>query len=76
MRVKVRAKLVVDFWEMIPIELGYDNSVQQHTSTVTKEERGTSIKVNGDFVVEGGELAKSEKLLDRPTDPTVYGVCE
>ena len=37
MRVIVRARLVVGYWELIPMESGADNSAGQDTSTVTKE---------------------------------------
>ena len=37
MRVTVQAKLVVGLWELIPMEPGYDNSEQQDTEVVNKE---------------------------------------
>ena len=37
MRVIVREILVVGFGDLIPMESGADNSVEQDTSTVTKE---------------------------------------
>ena len=36
MSVTVQAKLVVGYWELLPIESGYDNSSYQETATVTK----------------------------------------
>ena len=37
MRMKVRAKLVVGYWELVPMELVSDNSSDQDTATVTKD---------------------------------------
>ena len=37
MRVIVQEKLVVDFWDLIPMESVADNSVEQDTSAVTKD---------------------------------------
>ena len=37
MRVKFQVKLAVGFWELIPLELGADNSAEQNTATVTKD---------------------------------------
>ena len=37
MRVTVRAKLVVGYWELVPMESVSDNSSEQDTDTVTKE---------------------------------------
>ena len=37
MMVTVREKLVVIFWDFIPLESGSDNSVEQDTATVTNE---------------------------------------
>ena len=37
MRVKVKAKLVVGYWEFTPTESGADNSAERDTSTVTKQ---------------------------------------
>ena len=36
MRVTVRAKLVVFYWELVLMESGSDNSLDQDTATVTK----------------------------------------
>ena len=35
--VRVRASLVVGYWELIPLESGADNSAEQDTYIVTKE---------------------------------------
>ena len=37
MRVKVQSNLVVGFGELIPMESGYDTSVEQNTDMVTKD---------------------------------------
>ena len=37
MRVTVQAKLVVGYWELISMESGSDNSVEQDIATVTRE---------------------------------------
>ena len=37
MRVKVKAKLVVGYWEFTPMESGADNSAERETATVTKQ---------------------------------------
>ena len=37
MRVKFQMKLAVGFWELIPLELGADNSAEQNTATVTRD---------------------------------------
>ena len=37
MRVTLREKLVVGYWELVPMESGYDNSLEHDTATVTKE---------------------------------------
>ena len=37
MRVTVQAKLVVVYWELVPMESVSDNSSEQDTATVTKE---------------------------------------
>ena len=35
-RVTVQANLVVNFWELMPMESGYNNSEEQYTATVNK----------------------------------------
>ena len=42
MRVKIRAKLVVGYWELIPMESGADNPAYQDTAIVTKGLEGKS----------------------------------
>ena len=37
MRVTFRAKLVVGYWEFIPMESGADNSTEHDTAIVTNE---------------------------------------
>ena len=37
MRVTVQAKLVVGYWELVPMEPGADNSPEHDTATVNKE---------------------------------------
>ena len=44
MRVTVQAKLVVGYWDLVPMESGYDDSLDQDTDTVTKELEETSEK--------------------------------
>ena len=46
MRVTVRAKLVVVYWELVPMESGADNSSKQDISTATKELEEPSAKRN------------------------------
>ena len=44
MRVTVQAKLVVGYWDLIPMESGADNSSEQDISKVTKELEETEEK--------------------------------
>ena len=37
MRVTVKEKLVVVYWELVPMESGYDDSSEQDTVTATKD---------------------------------------
>ena len=49
MRVTVRSKLVVVFWELINMESGYDKKEEQGTATVTKDNEETTEKRKMNF---------------------------
>ena len=44
MRGVVQSKLVVAFWELIPMESGSDNSPEQDTDTFTKDNEKPAAK--------------------------------
>ena len=48
-RVTAQANLVVGFGELIPMESGSDNSVEQNTVTVTKKNEELTAKRNRNF---------------------------
>ena len=49
MRVTVQEKLVVIFWELIPMESGYDNSAEKDTDKVIKENEESTANQERDF---------------------------
>ena len=48
MRVKFQMKLAVGFWELIPLELGADNSAEQNTATVTKDNESNEGEISSE----------------------------
>ena len=76
MRVAVQEKLVVGYWELIPMESLADNSEQQYTSTVSKEseEPAENLKINLWWKEENCQ--RVNKLLERLGNPMVDRVSD
>ena len=72
----IMIKLVVGFWDLIPMESGYDNSEEQETSTVTKENEGPESKRERNLWWKEEKCPRMRKSLDRLRNTTIYGGCE
>ena len=76
MRVIVQEKLVVDFWDLIPMESVADNSVEQDTSAVTKDNQEPSAKQKSTLWLKEQNWPILNKSLERLMNPTLDGVCD
>ena len=56
----VRAKLVVGYWGLIPMESGDELSAPQDTATVRVAEEISGIKEAEESLLDGGEMAKAK----------------
>ena len=74
MRVTFRAKLVVGYWELVPMESGGDNSSEQDTATVTKEVEETTENQKKNFWWKEENWPRLKKVLERRRNPVVNGV--
>ena len=74
MRVTVLAKLVVGYWELVPMESGSDDSSDQDTAKVTKElEEPAATRMRTLWWKEENWLTL-KKALDRWKNPSINGV--
>ena len=76
MRVTSRAKLVVGYWELVPMESGADNSSEQDTATVTKEVEEPTENQKKNFWWKEENWPRLKKVLERRRNPVVNGVCD
>ena len=76
MRVLVRGKLVVVFWELIPMELGANNSAYQDTATDTKQNQKPEKLQQSDLWWKEENCSMLMNAPERLRKPTLDGVCD
>ena len=76
MRVTVISKLVVGYWELVPMESGSDNASEQDTATVTKELEETAAKQKRILWWKENKWPKLKKSMERQRNPADYGMCD
>ena len=76
MRVTVRTRLVFGFGDLIPMESGADNSVEQYTATVNKEHEEPSPKLKRDSWWKGENWPRPKKDLEIWRNTMVNGLCD
>ena len=76
MWVKVQAKSVFCYWELVPMESGADNSSEQDTSTVTKELKEPSAKQKCTLWCKEENCKSMNTDKERQGNPAVNGVCD
>ena len=75
MRVIVEKKLVVGYWELVPMESGADNSSDQDTDTVTNELEELVATLTMPLWWKEENWPTLKKALERQRNPDVNGVC-
>ena len=76
MRVIVQAKLVVGYWESVPMESGSDNSSEQDTDTVTKELEELAAKRMMNLCWKEETRPRMKKSIERRRNTAVNGLCD
>ena len=76
MRVTVREKLVVGYWELVPMESGADNSSEHDTATVTKYLEEPTAKRKRTLWWKEENCPRLEKATERQRNPSANGVCD
>ena len=76
MKVTFREKLVVGYWELVPMESGSDNLSEQDTVTVTKELEEPAAKRMRILWRKGDKRPTLKKSLDKQRNPAVNRVCD
>ena len=76
MRVIIQEKLVVGYWELVPMESGADNSSDYDTSTVIKGLEEPQSKQKRTLWWKEENCPSLNKSMERRRNPAVNGVCD
>ena len=76
MRVTVQEKLVVGYWQLVPMESGADNSLEKDTSKVTKELEEPLVNRNRTLWWKEQKWPRLKKALQRQRNPAVNVLCD
>ena len=75
-KVKLRAKLVVGYWELIPMESGSELSAPQDTSTVRVAEERRIAKKQSNHLWTEDNLPRIKESLLNSRCPSLRGQCD